>query len=91
VHAALADQARLLIADALAEGDASPSELAALRPPRRVRGQQAGTAGTGAAYHDIASSRENSESAADLAKGACAAPSGQHERHHGKDLEAPTR
>ena len=30
VHAALADPARLLITDALAEGDASPSELAAL-------------------------------------------------------------
>ena len=30
VHAALADQARLLITDTLAEGDASPSELGAL-------------------------------------------------------------
>ena len=30
VHAALADPARLLISDALAEGDASPSELATL-------------------------------------------------------------
>ena len=30
VHAALADQARLLITDTLAEGDASPSELSAL-------------------------------------------------------------
>ena len=30
VHAALADPARLLITDTLAEGDASPSELAAL-------------------------------------------------------------
>jgi protein-tyrosine-phosphatase len=30
VHAALADPARLLITDALADGDASPSELAAL-------------------------------------------------------------
>jgi protein-tyrosine-phosphatase/DNA-binding HxlR family transcriptional regulator len=30
MHAALADQARLLIADTLAEGDASPSELGAL-------------------------------------------------------------
>ena len=30
VHAALADPARLVITDALAEGDASPSELAAL-------------------------------------------------------------
>ena len=30
VHAALADPARLLITDTLAEGDASPSELAAM-------------------------------------------------------------